>query len=168
MLIGSSNSQLLGTYKSNLNYNLENKNSSSEISNTIVDPKDKTDKSDYLNKKISNKEDCETCKNRKYQDGSNDPGVSFKTAAHISPSSSASVVMSHEMEHVTRESAKAQSEDREVISQTVAIHNSVCPECGRSYVSGGTTRTTTASNSNDSLAFNYGENQKGSTIDGIS
>ena len=33
--------------------------------------------------------ECETCKNRKYKDGS-DEMVSFKSAAHISPSASAS------------------------------------------------------------------------------
>ena len=32
--------------------------------------------------------ECETCKNRKYQDGS-DEMVSFKSAAHISPEASA-------------------------------------------------------------------------------
>ncbi|MCX8129375.1 MAG: hypothetical protein N3I35_04650 [Clostridia bacterium] len=87
--------------------------------------------------------DCETCSNRKYQDGSNDPGVSFKTPAHIDPSVSASVVMSHEQEHVRNESAKAAGENRKVISQSVKLETSVCPECGRSYVSGGETRTVT-------------------------
>ena len=43
---------------------------------------------------------CETCKERKYQDGS-DEMVSFKSAAHISPEASASRVMAHEMEHVS-------------------------------------------------------------------
>ena len=48
------------------------------------------------------------------------------------------------MEHVVREQAKAQREGRAVISQTVTIHTGICPECGSVYVSGGTTRTTTA------------------------
>ena len=30
------------------------------------------------------------------------------------------------------------------MSQNVQIHTSICPECGDVYVSGGTTRTTTA------------------------
>lgn len=34
--------------------------------------------------------ECQTCKERKYQDGSNDPGVSFKTPASISPERAAS------------------------------------------------------------------------------
>ena len=95
--------------------------------------------------KRSGKIECQACKERKYQDGSNDPGVSFKAPGHISPESSAAVVMSHEQEHVGNEQAKANQEDREVISQSVRLFTSVCPECGKAYVSGGETRTTTAS-----------------------
>lgn len=87
--------------------------------------------------------ECKTCAERKYQDGSDDPGVSFKTAAHISPDQAAAKVRSHEYEHVVREQAKAEREDREVVSQTVRLHTSICPECGRSYVSGGVTNTVT-------------------------
>ena len=64
--------------------------------------------------------------------------------ASISPERAASAVRGHEMEHVVREQAKARREGREVISQTVTIHTGICPECGSVYVSGGTTRTTTA------------------------
>ncbi|MBR3704292.1 MAG: hypothetical protein IKM11_02230, partial [Oscillospiraceae bacterium] len=74
---------------------------------------------------------------------------SFKTATHISPDKAASVVRSHEMEHVTRNQAKAQREDREIVSQSVMIHTAICPECGRVYTSGGTTRTVTRGNSDD-------------------
>lgn len=88
--------------------------------------------------------ECKTCKERKYQDGSNDPGVSFKTPTHIGPDQSASAVLGHEMEHVVRERAKAQSEGRRVISQSVTMHTAICPECGRVYTAGGVTRTTTA------------------------
>ena len=89
--------------------------------------------------------ECQTCKERKYQDGSDDAGVSFKTPTHISPDQAASAVKGHEMEHVVRERAAAKREDRRVVSQSVTMHTSICPECGRVYVSGGTTRTTTAS-----------------------
>lgn len=85
--------------------------------------------------------ECQTCAERKYQDGSNDPGVSFKTATHLSPEQAAGAVRSHEMEHVNRNQAKAQRENREIISQSVTIHTDICPECGRVYTSGGTTRT---------------------------
>lgn len=87
--------------------------------------------------------ECKTCAERKYQDGSDDPGVSFKTAAHISPEQAASKVRSHEYEHVVREQSKADRENKEVVSQSVRIHTDICPECGRSYVSGGVTNTVT-------------------------
>lgn len=98
-------------------------------------------------------EECQTCKNRKYQDGSDDPGVSFKTPTAISPETAASAVRGHEMEHVTREQDKARREGRQVVSQTVSLHTAICPECGESYVSGGETRTVTkAQREQDRLA----------------
>lgn len=87
--------------------------------------------------------ECQTCKERKYQDGSNDPGVSFKTPTNVAPEQAASAVRGHEQEHVVREQAKAQREGREVVSQSVTYHTAICPECGKVYVSGGTTRTST-------------------------
>jgi hypothetical protein len=93
--------------------------------------------------------ECQTCKERTYQDGSDDPSVSFKTAGHIDPDSSATVVRGHEQEHVRNESQKAESEGKEVLSQTVTLHTSTCPECGKLYVSGGETRTTIRSNNKD-------------------
>ena len=99
--------------------------------------------------KQTSRVECQTCKNRKYQDGSNDPGVSFKSAAHIDPGNSSNVVMSHEQEHVRNESANAAREKKEIVSQTVSLETSVCPECGRIYTSGGTTRTVTKSKNID-------------------
>lgn len=85
-------------------------------------------------------EECQTCKERKYQDGS-DEMVSFKSATHISPESAASAVRAHEQEHVSNAYKKAAKDNGKVISANVAIHTAICPECGRSYVSGGTTTT---------------------------
>jgi len=90
-----------------------------------------------------NNSKCETCQSRKYQDVSNDPGVSFQTPTHVSPEASAAAVSGHEGEHVFREKAKASSEGREVVSQTVTLSGGMCPECGKSYVAGGETRTVT-------------------------
>ena len=90
--------------------------------------------------------ECETCEKRKYQDGSDDMGVSFQTPTRVDPDQAASAVRGHEMEHVVREQAKAQREDRKVVSQSVTLHTAICPECGKTYISGGTTRTTTAAN----------------------
>lgn len=84
--------------------------------------------------------ECQTCKNRKYMDGS-DEMVSFKSPGHISPESAPSAVRAHEQEHVSNAYSKASLNNGKVISASVRIHTSVCPECGRSYVSGGTTST---------------------------
>lgn len=84
--------------------------------------------------------ECQTCKNRMYQDGSNEM-VSFKAAGHIDPDNAASVVMSHEQEHVTNAYQKAELEGGEVIQANVRLNTSICPECGRSYISGGVTST---------------------------
>lgn len=93
---------------------------------------------------------CETCEKRKYQDGSDDPGVSFKTAQHVDPDVAQSAVRGHEQEHVTRERAEAEREGRKVVSQTVTYHTGICPECGRFYIEGGTTRTVTAADNDKS------------------
>lgn len=84
--------------------------------------------------------ECQTCKNRKYKDGS-DEMVSFKSPTHISPQMAGAAVRSHEQEHVTNAYSKAATGNGKVLSATVSIHMAVCPECGRSYVSGGTTNT---------------------------
>lgn len=89
---------------------------------------------------VSSNEECQTCKNRKYQDGS-DEMVSFKSAAHISPEAAASRVRAHEGEHVANAYGKASQKNGQVAYASVSIHTSVCPECGRTYVSGGTTNT---------------------------
>ena len=84
--------------------------------------------------------ECETCKNRKYQDGS-DEMVSFKSAAHISPEASGARVRGHEQEHVSNAYKKAAQGNGKVLRASVAIKTAICPECGRSYVAGGTTPT---------------------------
>lgn len=67
------------------------------------------------------------------------------------------------MEHVANEQASAKSKDKDVISQSVSLQTSVCPECGRTYVSGGTTKTTTKSET--TLPFNFDKsNLKGNNV----
>lgn len=100
--------------------------------------------------------ECETCKNRKYQDGS-DEMVSFKSAAHISPEASASRVRAHEQEHVSNAYKKAAKGNGKVLAANVSLKTAVCPECGRSYVAGGTT-TTKIQYSNESNP--YQQNKK--------
>lgn len=88
----------------------------------------------------SSQAECDTCKNRKYQDGSNE-NVSFKSAAHISPTASGAAVRSHEAEHVSNAYTKAAEKGGKVISTGVTIRTATCPECGRTYTAGGETRT---------------------------
>lgn len=88
------------------------------------------------------KGECQTCKNRKYVDGSNENDVSFKTPGHIDPGNAASTVMAHEKQHVANAIAEGSKPNKQLVSATVTLHTSVCPECGRVYVSGGTTHTT--------------------------
>lgn len=91
--------------------------------------------------KKSSPAECETCKNRKYQDGSDEGDVSFKAAAHIDPKAAAARVRGHEQEHVSNAYQKAEKNNGKVVSCNVSIHTDICPECGRTYVSGGTTAT---------------------------
>ena len=88
----------------------------------------------------STPEECETCKKRKYQDGSNEM-VSFKAAGHIAPENAASVVMSHEQEHVANAYEKADKGNGKVVQASVRLKTAICPECGRTYISGGETDT---------------------------
>ena len=100
--------------------------------------------------------ECETCKNRKYQDGS-DENVSFKTASHISPNAAGAAVRAHEGEHVSNAYEKAAQNNGKVVNASVSIHTSICSECGRTYVSGGTTNTTIKYSNEDNP---YTQNQK--------
>lgn len=109
--------------------------SSAGESKSVVNPGESNVKS--AGRKSSPAE-CETCQNRKYQDGS-DEMVSFKTAQHISPAEAGSRVRAHEQEHVSNAYAKAAQNGGKVLQASVSIHTAVCPECGRTYVSGGTT-----------------------------
>ncbi len=95
-------------------------------------------------REVMEEEECQTCKRRKYQDGSDDIGVSFQSPTHIDPDMASTMVRGHENEHVVRDRAKAAQEDRKVVSQSVTYHTAICPECGRVYTAGGTTRTVTA------------------------
>ncbi len=113
-----------------------------------TDPAQSTDKvtknpgaSDVKNAgRASSPADCQTCQERKYQDGS-DEMVSFKSAAHISPNAAATTVRGHEQEHVANAYKKAAQGDGKVLQASVRLKTAVCPECGRSYVAGGETTT---------------------------
>lgn len=86
---------------------------------------------------------CETCASRKYKDVSSDSGVSFQSATKLPAATAGISVMSHEGEHVSRETAKAQKQGSIVTQKTVTAKMAVCPDCGRMYIAGGTTKITT-------------------------
>ncbi|MBQ3104477.1 MAG: hypothetical protein IJC59_01290 [Lachnospiraceae bacterium] len=100
--------------------------------------------------------ECEACSTRKYKDGS-DENVSFKSATHIPRHAAATAVRAHEQEHVSNAYTKAAKNDGKVLSASVAIHTAICPECGRTYVSGGTTTTKIKYNNEDNP---YQQNRK--------
>ncbi len=85
--------------------------------------------------------ECQTCKERKYQDRSDEANVSFKSSSHISPQAAFGAVSAHEGEHVANAYHKASQNNGKVLQASVSIHTAICPECGRTYVSGGTTTT---------------------------
>lgn len=127
-----------GNYNNYNSYNNYNQygNPSAEEQSPIRQDEDKKKKIDQ----DASRADCKTCENRKYKDGS-DENVSFKSATHISPESAGARVRAHENEHVNNAYKKAARDNGKVLSATVSIHTAVCPECGRSYISGGTTNT---------------------------
>jgi hypothetical protein len=92
---------------------------------------------------VAGSQECQTCKRRKYSDRSSDPTVSFQTPTSLSPEQASTAVRAHEQQHVVHEQARARENGQRVVSQSVTIHSAICPECGRSYVSGGTTTTAT-------------------------
>ena len=109
----------------------------SNVSKPILNPNESTQKAPG---KTSSPAECETCKNRKYQDGSNEM-VSFKSAQHISPESAGARVRGHEAEHVSNAFKEAAMKGGKVLQASVSIKTAVCPECGRTYVCGGETAT---------------------------
>ena len=108
--------------------------------------------------------ECQTCKNRRYQDGSDDPGVSFKTAGKINPANAEAVVRSHEYEHVNRNQAKAAEDGKEIVYKSVIIKHGICPECGDSYVTGGQTTTVTRSAPDERYSVGMKDNESGKLL----
>ena len=112
--------------------------------------------------KTEAKGECQTCKERKYIDGSDEGNVSFKAPGHIAPEASAGVVMSHEKEHVANAKREGNKPGNELVSATVSLKTAICPECGRSYVAGGTTRTLIKYGNSE-----YDKNKKAADLDAV-
>lgn len=114
--------------------------------------------------------ECQTCKNRRYQDGS-DEMVSFKTPGKITPGESYAKVRSHEQEHVSNAIAEGNEPNKELVSASVSLKTAICPECGRAYIAGGTTRTMMKTYGKDPYSQNQKafeqEATKGNNIDAV-
>jgi len=140
------------------------------VTSAPVSPTAATDKvfgdamgvSDKRAEKATPKGECQTCAERKYVDGSNEGNVSFKAPGHIAPEASAGAVMSHEKEHVANAKREGNKPGNELISATVSLKTAICPECGRSYVAGGTTRTLIKYGNSD-----YDKNKKAADLDAV-
>lgn len=112
--------------------------------------------------------ECQTCKHRKYVDGSNEGDVSFKAPGHIDPGASQGVVMSHELEHVANARQEGSKPGKQLVSATVSLQYAVCPECGRVYVAGGETTTTIKTSYNESNPYDRGRKTiEGSILAGM-
>ena len=66
---------------------------------------------------------------------------SVLAAPFMEQSHQTAIVSSHEREHVANAIAKGSKPGAKLISASVALKMEVCPECGTSYVAGGTTTT---------------------------
>ena len=144
-------------------------NTSAMLDNRIKNIDDRLNNlKDRLVKLEANKQngECETCANRRYQDGSDDPGVSFKNASKISGNVEAAV-RGHEQEHVSRNQAEAEREGREIVYQSVVIKHAICPECGTTYVAGGETTTVTRAktDSDNVLSVKDAADENGSLLE---
>ena len=137
--------------------------------------------------RTSSPAECETCANRRYQDGSDENDVSFKTPAKIAPSIAASVILGHEHEHVANAYEKEYNTNHGVHSHgshdhvhahvdqaSVRLKTDICPECGRVYFSGGVTNTVISFTDDEQFYDPYqpyksfdeeNQNQQGSNVD---
>ncbi|MDR0947412.1 MAG: hypothetical protein LBM87_06695 [Ruminococcus sp.] len=105
-------------------------------------------------------EECPLCRERRYQDGSDDASVSFQTPTKVSPESAYNKVRAHEAEHVTNNLNKAKREGRNMVSQTVSVHTAICPGCGEVYIAGGTTRSVSKDDNRDDYLKQLQEENK--------
>ncbi len=85
--------------------------------------------------------ECQTCKSRKYMDVSNEANVSFKAPTHIAPEASFAAVSAHEQQHVSNAVSTGSQPGNQLVSSSVSFQMGICPECGKPYIAGGTTRT---------------------------
>lgn len=142
-------------YEARLN-DLENKNNGGQS---------ETDKADK--KRRFDSFECQTCKNRRYQDDSDDSGVSFQSATRVAPGAADMAVRSHENEHVARNRDKAERNGMKIVSQSVTIKRAICPECGKVYTAGGVTRTKMMTDTSDRYTVGMFDNKPGQNLNTV-
>ena len=133
-----------------------------DVSSPSVSPLSANKAEKGRTEKTASKGECQTCKERKYIDGSDEGNVSFKAPGHIAPEASAGAVMAHEKEHVANAKREGNKPGNELVSATVSLKTAICPECGRSYVAGGTTRTLIKYGNSE-----YDKNKKAADLDAL-
>ena len=111
--------------------------------------------------------ECQTCKNRRYQDDSDDSGVSFQSATRVAPGAADMAVRSHENEHVARNRDKAERNGMKIVSQSVTIKRAICPECGKVYTAGGVTRTKMMTDTSDRYTVGMFDNKPGQNLNTV-
>lgn len=137
--------------------------------NELENKKDKeqqeTDKAE--NKRRFDSFECQTCKNRRYKDDSDDSGVSFQSATRVAPSAADMAVRSHENEHVVRNRDKAEKNGMKIVSQSVTIQRAICPECGRIYTAGGVTRTKMVTDTSSRYSVGMFDDRSGQNLNTV-
>lgn len=101
--------------------------------NPVAEAKEKEKaRQKHIQEKVD--QECETCQHRREDES--EEVVSLKTSKYTAEQS-VTAVFSHEAEHVYRDKAYADMNNKEVLYQRVALQTDICPECGKLYVSGG-------------------------------
>jgi transposase-like protein len=124
---------------------------------TVKAAKDEREARAELEQRIRNGQaECPTCASRTFKDQSSDGGVSFQAAQSIPMATAGVTVAAHEGEHVSANAAQPGEET--VTDSSVTLQHGKCPDCGRTYVAGGVTKTTTrpASYTNQSRYAGFG------------
>ena len=91
--------------------------------------------------KETQKAECQTCKERKYMDQSIVSDVSFPPPHLSAPGLAAQMFWTPAGVHVQTGCAHGKKQKTRLVSVSVSLKTGVCPECGKTYIAGGTTRT---------------------------
>lgn len=133
----SSRTSMMDLWRESVERSRKQRSAPSEVAQSAEESR-----ADLEQKIRSGQAECPTCAARAYKDESGDGGVSFQAPRHIGGANAGVVVMNHEQEHVAEGSSKSNPEGGVVKNSTVGLEYKKCPECGKTYVAGGVTKTT--------------------------